>query len=134
PSKWPKFAYDYFVAGSAAPGALKNVWGYRTDGTNRDLIAAYNYDSHGRVITASQLDKPSRFYTYTATSVAISEASGTTTLTYDAYGRVVTVTDPAGQSTTRTYDAADRVLSITPPRPSASSPLNFVTTVSYDHY
>lgn len=138
PGLWTKWAYDYYQPGDAAPGALKNVWRYRTDGTTRDLYASYTYDSRGRVVTASVVDQSNQFYTFgsnaSGPTITINEVPGATTLGYDTYGRLISITDASGHATTYTYDDADRLTSVTLPRPSSASTLNFVTTYTYDHY
>lgn len=52
--------------------------------------------------------------------------SGTTSYTYDSFGRLSTKTDALGQRTTYGYDQMNRVTSVTAPAPSYS------TIVGYD--
>jgi RHS repeat-associated protein len=44
------------------------------------------------------------------------------------------VISPDGQTTSYVYDVLDRITSVTLPKPTTGSPLNFVTTYSYDNY
>lgn len=53
---------------------------------------------------------------------------------YDGSGRPRSLTDPLGRATTYTYDAVGRVLTVTLPKPSVGSPLDFTTSYSYDSY
>jgi RHS repeat-associated protein len=112
----------------------------RSDTITKDLIASYQYTSHGRLAYASDENGIGTAYGYNAagdlTSItnAGTGAPRVTQLTYDAAGRPITVTDRNGQTTTTTYDALDRILSITLPKPSPISPYDTVTTYSYDNY
>lgn len=139
---WQGWRYDYYPEGSPSPGSLFNTYRVRYDGTT-DTVATYEYDSNGRVTSQSSFSGPVTDYTYdqegnlwTVTAPANND-SGTrpvTTYGYDALGRVTSVTDPQGQVTSYTYDALGRVLTVTLPKPTAGSPLNFVTTYTYDQY
>ncbi|HEY5120815.1 MAG TPA: hypothetical protein VII84_04505, partial [Acidimicrobiales bacterium] len=49
-------------------------------------------------------------------------------------GRPLTFTDPLSHATAFTYDALGRVLTVTLPKPSSGSALTFTTTYSYDNF
>ena len=53
---------------------------------------------------------------------------------YDGSGRFRSLIDPLGHTTTYTYDALGRVLTVTLPKSSVGSPLTFTTSYSYDTY
>jgi RHS repeat-associated protein len=140
---WPGSAYEYWPAGSLAPGRVKKVFRVRQDGVIRDLLASYEYNPNGQVTRVTDASGAVTDYGYdslgnlTAMTAPSNNDAGTRPLTlygYDALGRVTTVTDPRGQTTTYTYDALDRVKSVTLPKPVPSSPLTFVTQYSYDNY
>lgn len=140
---WPGSAYEYWPAGSLAPGMVKKVFRVREDGVTRDLLASYEYNVNGQVIRVTDAAGAVTDYGYdssgnlTAVTGSSNNDAGTRPSTlygYDALGRVTTVTDPLSQTTTYTYDALDRVKSVTLPKPVPSSPLTFVTQYSYDNY
>jgi len=137
PSRWQRVDYEYYGAGNPAPGALKNVWVFRSDGTTRDLRASYVYDSHGRVTHESVVDLPAANYAYDAAGNLSSVVRGdgsSATYGYDSAGRMTSATDAQGNTTSFTYDALDRFLSIELPRPSSTSTLDYKMFFSYDHY
>ncbi|MEK6373631.1 MAG: RHS repeat-associated core domain-containing protein [Acidobacteriota bacterium] len=133
---WGGWAYEYNPAGSTAAGALARVLRIRTDATTRDQVAKYVYDAHGRVTSVTDDNLFLTSYAYNAAEdlVAVTRGTLTTTYEYDALGRQTSVTTPDSQKTSFTYDVLDRIASVTLPKPTASSPLNFVTTYSYDDY
>jgi RHS repeat-associated protein len=140
---WQAWQYDYYQLGSPAPSALYHVYRIQSDGTTRDVLATYTYNSQGRVTRGTTATGGQTDYAYdpqgnlwTVTAPANNDA-GTrpvTTYGYDALGRVTSVTDALGHQITYGYDALDRVTSVTLPKPSTSSPLIFTTTYSYDNY
>jgi RHS repeat-associated protein len=130
---WQGWKYDYWPAGSPAPGALYHVWRVESDGATNDLLATYTYDDHGRVTTQVDAAGFSTDYTYTPqgdTATALPPANNDSgvrfarTYSYDALGRVLAdgVNDTAGAFLTfsNVYDAADRITSIK--RPGVTSP------------
>ncbi len=139
---WQAWRYDYYPPGSPSPGSLFHVYRVRSDGT-ADTIAAYLYDSSGRVTRVTNAAGAATDYTYDGAGnlanviAPPNNDAGTrprTTYGYDSLGRVTSVTDPLGHATVYTYDAADRITTVTLPGPAANSPLTFTTTYSYDNY
>lgn len=135
--------YDYYPSGSAAPGALHHVYRVRDDGVTTDTVATYTYDSRGRVLSVTDGSGGVTDYAYdptgnlTTVTAPANNSAGTRPVTsygYDSAGRVTSVTDPLGQVSSYTYDALDRILTVTLPKPVTGSPLNFVTTYSYDNF
>lgn len=135
-SDWAGWAFGYNPSVGNAPGSLSNVFRIRTDKTTRDLIASFQYDARGRVLTANEDDFILGSYMYNAAGDLTTAYEGGVQITigYDSLGRPTSTTHANGQVTTYTYDALDRVMSVTLPKPTASSPLAFVTTYSYDNY
>ncbi len=141
---WQAWKYDYYQAGSTAPGALHHVYRVQTNGTTLDTIAVYAYNSSGQVLTVSDQSGAVTTYAYDAATGDLSsvsypknsDAGPNPVYAYgrDAIGRVTSVTDPQSKTTSYTYDAIDRIATVTLPKPVAGSPLNFVTTYSYDNY
>lgn len=142
-SDWQAWQYDYYAAGSNAPGALHHTYRVQSDGTTLDTLAAYEYDTGGRITRQTSATGGQTDYAYdslknlqTVTAPANNDA-GTqpvTTYGYDTLGRVTSVTDALSNVTSYTYDALGRVLTVTLPKPSTSSTLTFTTTYSYDNY
>ncbi|KAA0255550.1 MAG: RHS repeat protein, partial [Acidobacteria bacterium] len=138
---WQGWRYDYYGAGSPAPGALHHVYRVQSDGTTLDTVATYVYDSHGRVTSQTSASGGQTDYAYdavgnleTVTAPANNDAGTRPVTTYghDSLGRVASVTDPQGAQTTYTYDAVGRVLTVVLPKPTPGSPLDFTTTYAYD--
>jgi RHS repeat-associated protein len=140
---WQAWQYDYYQQGDPAPGAVHHVYRLENDGSTRDLLATYAYDSQGRLISNTSpvggvtdyaYDGQGNLHTITAPPNNDGEQRPITTYGYDALGRVTSVTDPLGHAKTYTYDAIDRILTVTLPKPAAISPLVFTTTYTYDAY
>src|SRR6202011_967662 len=66
-TNWQGWQYNYYQAGSAAPGAPWHVLRVRDDGTTTDLVATYEYDSHGRVTAATDATGGRTDYSYDVT-------------------------------------------------------------------
>jgi len=134
-ASWPGSRYTYFPAGSPAPGALKEVFQIRKDGTTADLIASYTYNSRGQVATSTVYGVDTEYFYNAAGDLTSAHTSlGTTCYSYDSLGRTTSSTDATGQSTSYSYDALGRVTGVTLPKPSTISTLNFTTTYVYDEY
>jgi RHS repeat-associated protein len=137
-TNWAGWRYDYYGANVSGAGALSQVWRVRSDAVTKDLFASYQYTSHGKLTNKTDENGIVTSYGYNAAGDLISiTTSGTpsvTQFTNDALGRPLTVIDPNGHTTTNTYDALDRILSITLPKPAATSPYDTVLTYSYDNY
>ncbi len=140
---WQGALFEYYAAGSLAPGALYREYTLENDGTTSRLTATYTYDAQGRLLSATDAAGNQTDYTYeaagnlaTTTRPANNDAGvqPVTAYAYDALGRVTSTTDPLGQVTTTTYDALDRIKTVTLPKPSPSSTLTFTTTWFYDEY
>lgn len=140
---WQAWRYDYYQAGSQAPGALNHVYRVHDDGVALDTMTTYEYDSQGRImrsigptggVTDYAYDVAGNLATLTAPANNDSGVRPVTFYAYDALGRITAVTDALGHTTSYTYDALDRVTAVMLPKPSSGSPLNFVTTYSYDSY
>jgi RHS repeat-associated protein len=142
-TNWQGWKYDYYQAGSTAPGALWHVFHLRDDGATTDTIATYEYDSHGRMTAATDATNGRTDYAYdpmgnlvTVTAPSNNDL-GTrpiTTYAYDSLGRFTSFTDPLSHPTTYTYDVVDRIQTVTLPKPSISSSLTFTTTYGYDSF
>jgi len=135
-SNWAGWVYDYYGASAAAPGALWRAWRVRSDTVTKDLVATYEYTSHGRL--SQQIDDNGliTYYGYNGAGdlISIGGAPRSYQFTYDSMGRMLSVLDPNGQTTTNTYDTLDRLISTKLPKPSATSAYDTVTTYSYDNY
>jgi RHS repeat-associated protein len=132
----PGWVYQYNGPGTTAAGALAVVYRTRSDGTTRDQVATYTYDSRGHVLSFADDNRLANIFAYNAAGDLISITAGDDTMTYgyDSLGRQISMTTPDGYVTSYTYDALDRITSVTLPKPTASSNLNFVTTYTYDNY
>ncbi|MEN2793487.1 DUF4214 domain-containing protein [Sphingomonas oligophenolica] len=134
------------ISALATSGADSDVHAdYNVDGTVKDRIdalgatTAYSYDAFGDLITeVDPLDAtvPSTIQTTKTydrrgllkTQVVDSASGGkaiTTSYGYDAFGRAVTLTDPASHAMSKTYDRAGRLLT-------ATDALGHMTTYNYD--
>jgi len=137
-TNWPGWRYDYNAANAAAPGALYHVWRVRADAVTNDLVASYQYTSHGRLSNSADENGIVAAYGYNVAgdliSITTSGFPDVTQFTNDALGRPLSVVDPNGHTTVYTYDALNRILTITLPKPSATSSYDTVTTYSYDNY
>jgi RHS repeat-associated protein len=140
---WQAWRYDYYQAGSSAPGSLFHAYRVQSDGTTTDLMATYQYDSRGRVtrvtsptggVTDYAYDALGNLQTVTSSSNNDAGARPVTTYGYDSLGRVTSITDASSHTTTYTYDPLGRMTSVTLPKPSTGSTLNFLTTYSYDNF
>jgi RHS repeat-associated protein len=138
---WQSWQYDYYPAGSNAPGSLHHVLLVKSDATTQTMTT-YEYDAAGRMTKMTNATGGVTDYAYTGANLTSVTApsnndGGTRPVTgygYDALGRVTSVTDPNGKVTSYTYDASGRVLTVTLPPPSGGSSLVFTTTYSYDNY
>ncbi len=138
---WQAWQYEYWQAGSPAPGALRFVKRVKSDAT-LETIASYTYNSRGQISSQTSGTGGVTDYGYdpqgnltTVTGPANNDAGTRPITTYgpDSLGRVLSVTDPLGKVTSYTYDNLDRVLTVTLPKPSPSSTLDFTTRYSYDN-
>lgn len=102
--------YSYDAAGqvtSVATAAANPVWGHWSGGRWVDTydqdVTTYDYDADGlRTTVVDPLGN----------QPGANPAAYTTSTTYDAAGRPVTVTDPLGRTTSTGYDAAGQVTSV----------------------
>lgn len=137
-TNWAGWRYDYYDTNSTTPGALWHVWRVQSDTVTKDLVATYVYTAHGRLASTTDDSSIVTLYGYNAagdlTSITTSGAPSVTQIAYDSLGRPLTVTNPNGHTSTNTYDALDRVLSVTLPKPSPASAYDTATTYSYDNY
>lgn len=143
-ANWQGSKFDYYQAGSVAPGALFHKYRVRSDGVTLDTLETYTYNAAGQVLTATSATGGVTTYTYDANNgdlISIrypknSSSGANPVYTYgrDSLGRVASITNPSGKITFFTYDSVDRVISITVPKPSSSSTLSFVTNHTYDNY
>lgn len=135
-SDWAGWAYVYNVAGGNAPGALSNVFRIRSDKTTRDQVATFSYDTKGHLLTFTDDNSLGGSYSYNSVGDLTSfyEDGVQTTIGYDPIGRPTSSTAGDGGVTTYVYDASGRVTSVVLPKPTATSPLNFAWTITYDNY
>ncbi|HSE42425.1 MAG TPA: RHS repeat-associated core domain-containing protein [Acidobacteriota bacterium] len=142
---WQEWRYEYVPPGTSGAGALKKVIRVKSDGTVQTApVAEYTYNTFGQVVTVTDATGAVTTYSYDPTtgdllSVTYPKNSDTSanpiyTYTRDPAGGVLSVTDPLGKVTSYTYDPIGRITSVTLPKPTPGSPLNFVTTYSYDNY
>jgi RHS repeat-associated protein len=140
---WQGTLYEYYQAGSNAPGALQHIRKLADDGVTSQLVATFTYDTQGRRLTSADAFGNITTTTYDAAGNAVTVERPAnndagirpvSTAGYDALGRATTLTDALGRVTTVTYDVLDRVKTITLPKPSPSSTLTFTTTIYYDEY
>ncbi len=103
----PIDATTHFVSGA---GRLLSI----TDPDGR-LVASFTYDANGRLLSAADgLNSVTRFTWSALGVVAIQDPIGnTTSLSYDAGGRLLSATRPLGATTHYTYDAAGNLSSAT---------------------
>lgn len=123
---WQGWRYDYYPAGSAAPGALWHVYRVRSDGTTADIVMTYTYNSHGQVLSATDAAGAVTDYSYDAAgdletlTRPANNAAGTrpvTTYGYDALGRMTSVILPDHNTGTShdveySYDPLDRITEV----------------------
>lgn len=136
-TNWAGWKYEYHDTSDVAPGSLSIVWRIRSDTTTADAVARYTYDSHGHLLSYTDVDAHTTAYNYNSSGDLVSvtaPGSNATQFSHDASGRVLSVTDPNNHATTMTYDALDRLLTVTQPRPNSSATYDTVTTFSYDNY
>ncbi len=140
---WQGWRYDYYQAGSPAPGALFHVYRVRDDGSTLDTLATYEYNSKGQVTKHTSATGAVTDYTYDASNNLwkvtgpVNNDAGTrpvTTYGYDSVGRVTSVTDALTHATTYTYDGLDRIATVTLPKPTVGSSLTFTTTYTYANF
>jgi RHS repeat-associated protein len=139
---WQAGRFDYWPAGSPAPGALRNVWRVEDDASTLDLVETRTYDAHGHLTSIDReggtldLEYDSTGNLHRAVWPAHDDAGSRpeATFTYDSLGRILSATDTLGHATTMTWDALDRILAATGPHPSSGSPVATTSTYSWDHY
>jgi YD repeat-containing protein len=140
---WQGQKFDYYQAGSTAPGALYHVYRIRNDGSTLDTLATYTYNSAGQLETITSATGGITTYGYNATTGDLSSITYPKNSTSgsnpvygygrDSLGRISLITNPLNKVTSFIYDNLDRVLTVTLPKPTPTSP-NFVTTYTYDQY
>ncbi len=135
---WQGWRYDYL-----ASGTLNHVKRLQSDGATTSTISTFQYDAQGRVTQQTSSTGAVTNYAYTGANLTTvtqptNADSGIRPITqysnYDGVGRSRTITDPAAKDTTYTYDALGRVLTVTLPKPTPSFPGSFTTTYTYDNY
>ncbi len=140
---WQGQRFEYYPAGSPAPGALYRVYALESDGTTSILRRELTYDAKGHVTRMLDALGNATDITYDAAGNRISETrpanndAGTrpvTTYGYDSLGRISSITDANGNVTTYTYDVLDRITIMTLPKPTPSSTLTFTMTTYYDEF
>ena len=140
---WQAWRYDYYQAGSPAPGALHHIYRVHADGVAFDTIITYEYDVKGRLLREVDASGADIRYQYdTQGNAAVISAPPNNafgirrpvTYGYDALGRVTSILDAAGGQTLYGYDAIDRVSFVTIPKPATGSSLDFTTHFDYDDF
>ena len=120
------FDLEGFLAGVELPGALE--WTYVNDAAGNVVevmdpvgvtIVENTYDLLGRVVsqltstgaeTTFEYDMASRSVTVTGQDgPTVLGSPAAVTYTYDADGRLVSISDPFGEAVSRTYDSSDRL-------------------------
>lgn len=101
-------------------------------GTNPDnanpVVTAYLYDKSGNA--SGQILNPG--YDSSTGNFTVTSDSLTQSMTYDSVGNVISTTDGIGNTTSYTYDAYGRVTSVT--LPTTSEETANVTTYKYDQF
>ena len=77
------------------------------------LTDKYTYDTRGRVLTESSSTGKSTTYSYDKRTITTTTAGRTYTQTTDAWGNIVTSTDPAGNEVSYTYYSNGKPSSVT---------------------
>ena len=118
---WPAAQFEYWGAGSAAPGALRRTLRVRSDGVNADSMLSYEYDERGLVVRTLDATGDATDYEYNAagdlTRVLFppNNDSGQRPIVeyeVDGLGRVVARRDPDGLTTAGSFDPAGRQLMV----------------------
>ena len=123
---WQGWQYEYYQAGSPAPGALHRVYRLQSDGVTQELMATYVYDAKGRVTSVTDRGGAATDYVYdaagnlesvTAPSNNDAATRPVTTYGYDSLTRLTAATERNGSSTNASwayaYDKAGNRLSQT---------------------
>jgi RHS repeat-associated protein len=117
--------------------ALGQAINYTYDANNNPLTVtdplanttSYTYDVNGFLLTKTLPRGGTTRYAYTngmPTEIK-SPSDNTSTISYDAAGRVISITDALGHETTTTYDDADNILAVT-------DPLGHTYSYTYDSF
>jgi RHS repeat-associated protein len=149
---WLGWKYTYYTPSDNVSGALAGevkqiermtfqhqTQTVLTDGDPVSIFAQVWYYSDGRLKRTWNRTDGDTFYYYDEVSRtrSIVRAANTTgrptNYAFDSLGRTISITDSLGNVTSYEYDALDRLTKVTLPKPSPNSPLNFVTTFSYDN-
>jgi RHS repeat-associated protein len=140
---WQAWRFDYYQAGDPAPGAPHHVYRVQKNGTTLDVVKTYAFDSHGRPTSVTDAEGNAILYSYDPQGNPVSVSGPPNNdggirpeahLSYDALGRITSLTDPMGADLQLAYDALGRVLTFELPPPGSASPLSFTTTYSYDDF
>jgi len=90
-----------------------------------DAVARFTYDAVGRPLTMADGEAHRTTLTYQTTGflnlASLSKDSKTSYFAYDVYGRLMSVTDPAGRRDTTQMDAVNRIVRAVAPDLSVSS-------------
>lgn len=136
---WQAIQADYYTVG--APSALHDVYRVRDDGTGRDTLVTFGYDTNGRVTSiadgtgaTTNLQYDASNEVHIATLPKNSDAGSSPVYQYghDLVGRINTITDPLGHVTLLDYDKIDRLKKLTLPKPTPTFPNNFEWDYTYD--
>jgi RHS repeat-associated protein len=135
------YQYGYDAAGNLTsvtyPGVatpaqytydLTHLYTGGTDPRGKALPST-TYDTAGRLQTVTDAKNQTTSYAYTVatnTTAITYPDMGTATLVYDAYGKLLTSTDPLGHTTTNVYDANHNLTSVT-------DPMGHTTAYTYDN-